>query len=429
MNFPQKNTVIPLAENKNLARANISFWALNWLRFTLALYLVLFHTFRGNYTPIAHTWISQLFALGNFATSVFFVLSGFLLTHAYVVRKNYNPVNMRNFLIARFSTLYPIHVFGLLLATLPVLATIYSDGGIRVPLNESGSVLRMLGQAELAIAFIMNLMMLNAWNPFYLSFNFASWSLSALAFYYLLFPLLTGPIIKIKSPMSALLSLAVLFAIPGLVVDLLVRPDLWIEGLLHRNPVLRLPLFVAGMILCVMLSKREVETAVVKFFLLVVCLATFLFGIFLTTSESHLHIVQNGLYLPACVAVIWLCVYAKPVRSSIRYWGDRLGAASLPIFFLHAPMYDIFVKLEKVAVAICTAPGSNLKAIIAIGRNIEPTMVLYPLYLLFLIFICVLMQEKFVIPLQSWIRRLFLQKNKFSNIATNAIFSGTAKSG
>lgn len=74
------------------------FWALDWLRFLLALYLVLYHTLKGHYGPIADTWIEALLELGNMATSVFFVLSGFLLTHVYVILRDGREVTNEIFL-------------------------------------------------------------------------------------------------------------------------------------------------------------------------------------------------------------------------------------------------------------------------------------------------------------------------------------------
>ncbi|MBB3222337.1 acyltransferase family protein [Pseudoduganella umbonata] len=383
------------------------FWALNWLRFLLALYLVFFHTFRNNYSEITGSWIEAFLGLGNMATSVFFVLSGFLLTHAYVTRKNGAPVDKRNFFISRFATLYPLHLVGLLVAAIPVCAAVYSNGGVKVPIDAFGTAERMLGKLELLVALGTNLFLMNAWNPYYLSFNFASWSLSALAFYYLLFPAAARHIYKLKSPIVALLVLGLLFTIPGIIADLMERKDLLTEGLLHRNPIIRLPLFLAGMVLCVMLARESLDSAKLRAALMAVFLITFVIGVSAQFAERKFHVVQNGLYLPASIAIVWWCVYAKQAGPVVQHWGDRLGAASLPLFLLHAPLHAIFVKVEKFVVGLGSVSSWNLHAIIEAGRNVEPTMAFYPVYLAILLVICVVLQERFVVPLQKIIRKSF----------------------
>lgn len=384
------------------------FSMLNWLRFSLAIYLVLFHTLRISYEQVLYNWVQLILSLGNLATSIFFVLSGFLLTHVYVVQKNGKKINARNFLIARFSTLYPIHIVGLALAALSVWTAVYSEGGVRVPTDTSGVATRTLSTPEVWLALGMNIFLVNAWNPYYLSFNFASWSLSALAFYYLLFPAIASHVYSIKKPIVLLALLAVIFAVPGLITDIMHSKTMFVDGLLHRNPILRLPLFIAGMTLSIVISRQTHKSQGLKNSLIAVILITILLGLFAHFSGTNFHIVKNGLYLPASVATVWLCLFASPVRHWIKHWGERLGGASLPLFFLHLPLFALYVKAEKIITALYVVPGWDPQAIIAFGRDIEPTIGLYPVYLILLIITCVIFQENFVIPLQKRIREALI---------------------
>ena len=63
---------------------NERFIGLEWLRFFLGVYLVMFHTlpFYSEYTHLSG--LVEFTELGFFATSSFFALSGFLLTHVYL---------------------------------------------------------------------------------------------------------------------------------------------------------------------------------------------------------------------------------------------------------------------------------------------------------------------------------------------------------
>lgn len=396
------------------------FWALNWLRFLLAIYLVLFHTLRTHYREIENSWFADTLALGNLATSVFFVLSGFLLTHAYVVMKKGREINTRNFLIARFSTLYPLHVAGLLLAIVPVATTLFAKGGIVVGTDTMADVTRVLAQWEVVLALFMCFTLLNAWNPFYLVFNGPSWSLSALGFYYLLFPVIALKVYRLKSLKTAIVLLGLAFILPGAIADLLHRTDVFTEGLLHRNPVIRLPLFVAGMVLCVMFARSTNAGTPGQWFASgAVIIGTIVLSVILLHQDVHMHIIRNGLYFPASLALIWLCACARPtLHDRLRYWGDRLGAASLPLFLLHIPLFTLFRKAEQVIMVWPMASG-GLASTLALARQAEQSMIFYPVYLVLLVAVCVLVQERFVTRLQKAIRNRFADRGAAAEVPKN----------
>ena len=94
------------------------FIGLEWLRFLLAIYVVLFHTVHA-YVEDEPTWLSELAGVGFFATSSFFVLSGFLLAHVYC-RQGELREPARHFLGKRLANLYPLHLFSLLLTAIVI---------------------------------------------------------------------------------------------------------------------------------------------------------------------------------------------------------------------------------------------------------------------------------------------------------------------
>jgi peptidoglycan/LPS O-acetylase OafA/YrhL len=107
-----------------MSTSKLHFTALEWLRFGLGFYIVLFHTF---HFPGMPEWMIKSTQLGFFATSTFFVLSGFLLSHVYLKRNEDHSVQMRestkSFLVKRFANLYPVHIFSLL-ATLVIVSAL-----------------------------------------------------------------------------------------------------------------------------------------------------------------------------------------------------------------------------------------------------------------------------------------------------------------
>jgi peptidoglycan/LPS O-acetylase OafA/YrhL len=389
---------------------NKEFWALDWLRFCLALYIVLFHTLKDNYLEIAKSAFKSLLDLGNLATTIFFVLSGFLLTHVYVLNNERRQLNIRAFLVARFSTLYPLHVVGILLALPAFFLAIHAYGGIRVPIDPSGVPLRTLSMAETALSVIMSLTLLNAWNPLYLTLNFPSWSLSALALFYCIFPFAAPRLCRTKSPKLYLILLGILFVIPGIIADLMHRADLITDGILHRNPLIRLPLFLAGILLCAEYKRRKraahgcFRTQVL---LITVALATVVAGAYCESRVHNLHFIRNGLYFPGALALVWLFAAAKPnANEKLNIIGARLGGASLSIFLLHAPLFDFFLKAEKITMALINKPyAGNFSSMVLEARALEANVFLYPLYLALLILTSLFIHEQFVLPTQKYLRK------------------------
>lgn len=391
-----------------------NFWALDWLRFLLALYLVLYHTLRGHYRPIADTWIEALLELGNMATTVFFVLSGFLLTHVYVILRNGHKVNKRNFLIGRFSSLIPLHIATFLFALIPFFFTIYARGGIGVPVEPSGSAIRMMGNKEALFAVFMNLTLLSAWNPYYLVLNSPSWSLSALMCYYVLFPFIVQRFYKMRSPGYGLLILGLLFVVPGAIADLLQRNDLFTDGLLHHNPVIRLPLFLSGVVLCILYSRHRKSESDAKYIAISagIIVATLLGAIYLVFNDLRPHLLKNGLYFPAALGLVWICACTEATaRENVVRWGARLGAASLPMFLIHVPLFQLFTKAEKFIMSAITSPTVNYSSMISSSHGIEQAIIFYPLYIVPLIALCILVQERFVVPTREKIKLHFVNRS------------------
>jgi peptidoglycan/LPS O-acetylase OafA/YrhL len=150
------------------------------LRFFAALIVMIFHT-RTNLLegPLKSwaAWLRPLADVGFVGVPFFFVLSGFILAYTYLGRaevgpSGWKPGAMSRFYQARFARVYPLYVFALLL-TLPIFLK---------DTKTFGAAFRMAD----ALATVG---LLQAWFPsFTLVWNAVGWSLSAEAFFYLVFP-------------------------------------------------------------------------------------------------------------------------------------------------------------------------------------------------------------------------------------------------
>lgn len=140
---------------------------LNGLRFA-ALLLVFVQHIQG------HFGIPQWdFNFGHEATTLFFVLSGFVLAYAY--RDGFGEEgSLRKFYFARWSRVWPLHALGLMVAV--------------VLINNQAE---FFAAPDWPAKLLGNLLLLHSWVPsesWALSFNSVSWFLSVVFFCYAIFP-------------------------------------------------------------------------------------------------------------------------------------------------------------------------------------------------------------------------------------------------
>jgi peptidoglycan/LPS O-acetylase OafA/YrhL len=142
------------------------FYALDAFRGLAAIGVALFH-FRWTHSELAASVLfERLFNLLDF----FFVLSGFMLAHAYLSR----PLALGNFVWRRLARLYPLHLFALLmfaLLQLAKLAAARSGLPTQQPAFEGMNALNFLD----ALLLLQSTGLL--WHE--ISWNYPAWTVSA----------------------------------------------------------------------------------------------------------------------------------------------------------------------------------------------------------------------------------------------------------
>lgn len=143
------------------------------LRFGAAVWVAIY-TFWEN---LAGAGPSSLVAKGYLGVELFFVLSGFILSHVYLQAAGEKRFSYRGFLWARVARVYPLHLATLI--GVGLLAAAALAVGMSVDRN-------VLSWSSLPA----NLLMLHAWGLAPVAgWNHPSWSISAEWFAYLCFPL------------------------------------------------------------------------------------------------------------------------------------------------------------------------------------------------------------------------------------------------
>lgn len=337
------------------ARNEIS--GLSVLRLGLAIYLMLFHTLTA-YQGLPH-WLRQFASSGYMATSMFFLLSGFILSHVYF---NADGLKMtpKKFLKTRFYTLYPIHLIGLALSGMILLVQFMLTGVFvavaDIPPSLTGvtneSLLIELHWPAVLGSLLSHLLLLHAWNPFFQTFNIPAWSISALMFFYFVFVLWGNALINVKRPMVTLIGLNLVYLIPPVVLIGLGEFNSVATGFLHTNPLARLPEYLAGIVLYrVTKDTGQCHMPMEVFLALLlgsIVLLVAMNDALLTLGPAGYYIAHNGgLMLPQCLILVLFAGVREFRTVWLRDLVKRLGNASLSMFILHLPLFFLLTRIEK----------------------------------------------------------------------------------
>ena len=109
---------------------------------------------------------------GYVSVSFFLLLSGFILTYNYAEKAQRGALTARSFWSARFSRLYPVYAFSLLLSAGMLMQEVQAHTKL-----------------DFGLGVILTPLLLQGWHPALSTFwNTPAWTMSTEAFFYLLFP-------------------------------------------------------------------------------------------------------------------------------------------------------------------------------------------------------------------------------------------------
>ena len=212
---------------KNSAPHKTLIPGLTVLRYPLAIWVILHHTLDFNLfrsLSDAPQFLVAITETGNQATTIFFILSGFVISHAWF---RTNQLKAKDFYTKRFLSLYPLYLISLI----AILMSQYS---------------RNSDKNELFYHFfgLQPYLLESRW----FTLNGPGWSLGVEFLLYLLFPIIVKPVSRIKRVKT---SLAVLVLIEFIIVSALFENgnEQLNFYLLYHFPPFQLFHFVAG-ILC-----------------------------------------------------------------------------------------------------------------------------------------------------------------------------------
>lgn len=208
-------------------------------RFIAAMGVVLYH-FEAHLTAFLPY---QTNVLDRFQTLVdlFFVLSGFVLMHSYNDSVG-GWTGYAAFLRRRFARVYPLHLATILLCVALFVAVTAAHVPVRDP--------SLIDTSQL----VPNLLLIHAWGltarP---ALNFPSWSISAEAFVYLLFPVLAWAAARLRPLPSLGLAVLLVCAIEAVRAASGLRSGS--VATFDYGMIRAVPMFLAGIATCGLVSS------------------------------------------------------------------------------------------------------------------------------------------------------------------------------
>jgi len=289
----------------------------------------------GLWWPLANLLRSCL------AVDIIFIFSGYLLARVYW---NLEGDQVGRFARSRVARLLPMHLVGLLLCLPFVLAAGTYHPGL------------------LPLVALLCACCLQAWIPsLALAINPPSWSIAAEAFFCACFPVFQPLMRRLTSATACLWWLGAAWmlavipcwilsradpALAGLTLNQAWRSDGTVAHVVKYLPIIRLPEFVAGMLLCAWHRHRDWGGD--GRLLVPLGAGLILGGVAMLAGVLPYAPAHNGLFLPAaCLLIVGLADrrWSRTVLAHPRI--ARLGHASFSFFVLHTPMAMIAGSLAK----------------------------------------------------------------------------------
>ncbi|MFT4111860.1 acyltransferase family protein [Silvibacterium sp.] len=305
--------------------------ALTGLRCFAALNIVFFHfsnpKWFGPLAPVVDN--------GYTSVSFFLLMSGYILAYNYADRAASGQLRAGRFWQARFSRLYPVYVFALILS----LGMLVAEWHAR-------------SHAQFYLGIVLTPLLLQAWHPLLATFwNTPAWTMCTEAFFYLIFPV----VILWKRPkrLGPLLALMAGLWVLGMVLPSLymwLHPDgdlhpgrytdgFWIRALKFTPPP-HVPSFLFGIALADL--DAMIPRASRRRLLLGVLGMAGLYGVLYFGDRMPYPLMHDGLLMP----LFALAILGMAGRNLIaRFFGwlpfRTIGKASYCLYIIHFNLWNL----------------------------------------------------------------------------------------
>ncbi|WP_022681612.1 acyltransferase family protein [Sphingobium bisphenolivorans] len=327
-----------------------------------------FQFFARSGSPALERLYDLVFRQGACGVTFFFILSGFILTHAYERALVDEKITASTYFYRRLARIFPLH----LIVGLAFLAYLAWRADVP-PLR----------------AVMLNLTLLHSWFPdpiVHYSLNGPSWSLSDELFFYALFPWL------VRLSQATLLRFfcigtALIIAASGIAAARIDGYSPFADWLFYAFPPTRLFEFVAGILLCRAWragTGRRWASSGTEALLVMTVLATM---VAVEWFALPLVLRYQLAFLPPMAALILIFAHGEGALSRLlRHPSLQLmGEASFALYLIHRPLITFMERWAGHGAASDLALGAAMLSLSLVGA----------------LFAFVLLDQ----PVQHWLRR------------------------
>ncbi|WP_321811965.1 acyltransferase [Burkholderia sp. BCC1985] len=313
--------------------------ALTSIRFFAALTVLLSHFTQLGLLSLSDRYLAFVDG-GRPAVSLFFVLSGFILTYTY--HESIGHGDARRFYVARFARIYPVLILSLIIAT-PV--TIYVLHPNNAALLLSWYATKDHQHVTVFASLVAQILVLTGWFPYAAinqPWNGPAWSISCEAFFYAIFPWLLRKLMVNRISSVALICIG-LWALQGIWIFLIdnFMPVGRKGFLISQFPLTHLTEFVMGIGAAhYFIQAHRRGTATHRGGVVLVCAS--LVSIALLAAYQP---VRPAYYLQSplfSALILGLALIQRPVLGVLhRRPLIVLGEASFSLYLIHVPIAHI----------------------------------------------------------------------------------------
>ncbi|SMC00278.1 acyltransferase 3 [Hymenobacter roseosalivarius DSM 11622] len=301
----------------------------------IAAFMVYLHHYNPGKLIFGSQALKYVFHEFHVGVTIFFTLSGFLITERYFTTENFSPKNIKTYLLNRFTRIYPLYI----ILTLPVFFIAFNNVGF---------------SRYYLYALILNITLLKS-----LSLEYAftglpqSWSLSVEEFFYL-FAVFFFPFLNSNRGRKGIIWISAIVLLPFMgFLSVTLFNQLHLPFFENLSFVAYSTFFGrfyeffigAGLALYLMRSKTNYNFGFITYSGIIL----FALGVFalmkikevygLNFGTSHpIGIAVNNLYLPLCIAIIFLGLFreesfiSKLLSTKVF---SVLGKSSYAFYLIH----------------------------------------------------------------------------------------------
>lgn len=279
---------------------------LTFIRYPLAIWVLIYHLIDSTFLvwPQLPNMSKAVINTGKLAPSVFFILSGFVITQSLI-----NKPNIKKFYFRRFAYILPIFIF-----TSTVMA-------VKFEVDRNYYFLNMIGLTPFLFSskwFVLN-------GP--------AWSLIIEMWFYLLIPFVLQKVLKIKKPKLIILVVIMLQLFLPLLLNTEID-DKVVYNFIYHNPCYHASNFLLGVMLYSnFIKQKQLKNGAI------LSLKIFSYGLFIggltLTYVIHSEVYKYGTFvIPGAVALIFIYTTEQKYKVNSDKWKNfsRVGESAFAIY-------------------------------------------------------------------------------------------------